>query len=212
MATKATKKVLILGGDPNAEFVTPKDDEFGEDEYVESPGLQKIGEALIEQRLCFESLRDIPIAFLWKRKATEKPRKLLGKCQRPSGLLAYFSRFYFVVWLAANNCQGMTNWQIEALVFHELKHAFVEDGEPVSIPHDWEGFAEEIQRYGLWKQDIVPIAEALTKQMEIRFPEHKPAMQHAREQLEREFGPILPIPDGQVPPPATGAETPPSPA
>jgi hypothetical protein len=205
--TKATKKELILGGDPNTPFVTPTDAEFGPEDWLEAPALAKIGAALIEKRVCFDSLREIPIAYLWKRKASEKPRRLLGKCQRPSGLLAYFSRFDFVVWLGANNCQGMTNWQIEALVFHELKHAFVKDGEPVSIPHDWEGFAEEIQRYGLWMQDMVPIAEALTKQMEIRFPEHKEAFRHGRERLGREFGalpmdPAQPTPQGREAPAA----------
>jgi Putative phage metallopeptidase len=129
---------------------------------------------LIVERLCFESLREAAIVYLWKRNGPEKPRRLLGKCQRPGGLLAHFAQAHFVVWLAANNCTGLTNWQIEALVFHELKHAYVgSDGKAVSVPHDWEGFAEEIQRYGLWKRDIVPIAEAVGKALALPFPEHE---------------------------------------
>lgn len=96
---------------------------------------------------------------------------LLGKCQRPSGLLGYFSECDFVVWFAANNCRdiGITRWQMEALIFHELKHAKMEDDQAVSVPHDWEGFGEEVQVYGLWKADIAMVAEAFGKNLELPF-------------------------------------------
>ena len=168
--TKTQAKKLILGGDPEQPFPTPGDDVFGENQFLEAPELAEIGEALIAERLVFESLRESPIVFLWNRKGAEKPRPLLGKYQRPRGLLSYFAKAHFVVWLAANNCKGLTAWQIEALIFHELKHAKVEDDKPISVPHDWEGFAKEIQRYGLWKSDMEPIAEAIGKTMKLPFP------------------------------------------
>lgn len=180
---KTQAKKLIMGGDPGALFPVPSADPFGENQYLEAPELMEIGEALISERLVFESLRESPIIFLWKRKGAEKPKLLLGKCQRPSGLLAHFAKAHFVVWLAANNCKGLTAWQIEALIFHELKHAKVEDDKPISVPHDWEGFAEEIQRYGLWKSDMEPIAEAIGKTMKLPFPASSPVPLGSAERL-----------------------------
>jgi hypothetical protein len=96
---------------------------------------------------------------------------LLGKCQRPSGLLRYFSHSDFVIWFAANNCRdlGFTNWQMEALIFHELKHAKIEDMVPVIVPHDCEVFADEIKRYGLWKSDLHQVAEASAQALLLPF-------------------------------------------
>lgn len=175
---KTKKKSLILGGDPEAKFKVPAKEAFLDGEFLEADELGQIGQALIESRPVFASLADAKVIYLWKRKATEKPRRLLGKCQRPSGLLRHFSNADFVVWLAANNCQGFTAWQVEALVFHELKHARMdEDAVPVLVPHDWEGFVEEIERYGLWKGDIRPIAEAGEKALKLPFDEPKPLSQ-----------------------------------
>jgi hypothetical protein len=197
--TKTRAKKLILGGDPEQPFKTPGDDVFEAGEYLDAPEIAEIGEALIAERLVFESLRESPIVFLWKRKGAEKPRRLLGKCQRPSGLLSHFAQAHFVVWPAANNCKGLTAWQIEALIFHELKHAKVEDDKPISVPHDWEGFAEELQRYGLWKSDMEPIAEAIGKTMKLPFPPSSPAPLGSEERLREiatDFVAGQPIGDG----------------
>lgn len=172
MATK--KKALIVGAsnlDPDAQFPVPPDKSFEEigDEFIPADNIGEIGQALIDKHLCFESIREAKIIYLWKRKGSETPKMLLGKCQRPSGLLKHFSSADFIVFLCANNCRGLTRWQIEALTFHELKHAKIDDEKPVTVPHDWEGFAEEIQRYGLWKRDIEPIAQAVTKSLNLPF-------------------------------------------
>ena len=73
-----------------------------------------------------------------------------------------------MIWFAANNCFNLSNWQMEALIFHELKHGAMSDGKPVLLPHDWEGFAQEIERYGLWKKDIEPIAQAASNGLLLR--------------------------------------------
>ncbi len=164
---------------PDPVFQGPTDKDFGEAEFIPAPDIRDI------ERLCFESIREAHLVYLWKRIGAEKPRRILGKCRRPSGLLAFFSGADFVVWLAANNCQGLTKFQMEALVFHELKHAAILDGKPVSIPHDWEGFAEEIQRYGLWKMDMVPIGEAVCKTLKLPFAEEQPVGDGVRAAVEK---------------------------
>lgn len=165
---KKTKK-LLSGGDPEEPFAIPVAHEFGDEDWLFAERIAPIAEELIANYPCFQGLERLSIVYLWKRKGPEKPRRLLGKCQRPTGLLHYFCKADFVIWLAANNCQGLTAWQIEALVFHELKHAGLDDDGPVLVPHDWEGFAEEIERYGLWKRDIEPIAKASAKALTLPF-------------------------------------------
>jgi hypothetical protein len=174
MTTKR-KRELINGGDPDAKFIIPGNAEFAGDDFLLAEPLAEIGEALIASVNNMSDLQDATIVYLWKEKGSTSPRRLLGKCQRPSGLLSYFSKADFVVWLAANNCLGMTKWAIEALVFHELQHAGMRDGEYVVLPHDCECFASEIERYGFWKRDIERIAVATGAIMQLPFEEIAPA-------------------------------------
>src|SRR5690242_13115277 len=106
-------KTLITGGDPEALIAVPSAADFaaaGGDDWLDAPQVEAIAEALIEGCECFDDagLKGASIAYLWKAKGPEKPRLLLGKCQRPSGLLARFSGRHFIIWLAANNCRGLT--------------------------------------------------------------------------------------------------------
>lgn len=165
---------LILGGNPDAAFPVPDEKTFdSEGEFIIAQGVEKIAEQLIQERKCFDTLREATIRYLWKKKGPESPKLVLGKCQRPAGLLGYYSHADFIVWFSANNCRKVqiTNWQMEALVFHELKHAMIEDGVAVSVPHDFEGFAEEIERYGFWKRDIKAIAKAVEQTLHLPFDE-----------------------------------------
>jgi hypothetical protein len=164
------KKKLVISGDPEMKFTLPAANDFGDADFILAPDLEKIGEALIESvsgRM--SELTEAKIVYLWKRKGSERPRRILGKCNRPTGLLEYFSGADFVIWLAANNCHGLTKWQIEAVVFHELMHAGWADGGPVMVPHDCECFAADIQRYGFWKGDLEAIGKASQEAMQLPF-------------------------------------------
>ena len=164
------KKKLITGGDPEAKFTLPGANDFGDADFLLGKDLEVIGTALIEGAINrISELAEARIVYLWKRKGSESPRRILGKCQRPTGLLEYFSGADFVIWLAVNNCQGLTKWQIEAIVHHELHHAGWVDGGPVMVPHDCECFVADIQRYGLWKSDLEKVAEASVKAVQIPF-------------------------------------------
>ncbi|HLJ26575.1 MAG TPA: putative metallopeptidase [Candidatus Angelobacter sp.] len=171
-------KRLILGGDPDAKFPVPSKHDFEvQGDWIQASGCEKIAKALIESRASLAPLVDANIAYLWKASGgSRKGKVILGTCQRPSGLLRYFSAMDFVIWFGADNCRdsALDYWQMEALVFHELKHAGMEDEVPVSLPHDFEGFAEEIRLYGLWKRDIVGIAKAVTESLKLPFPETLP--------------------------------------
>lgn len=170
LTTKKRKKELVTAGDPETMLVLPSKDDWAGDDFLLAPNLAKIGEELIASRGELAHLDPAKILYLFKRKGPEKPRRKLGTCQKPGGLLEYFSKADFIVCLMANNCLGLTNWQVEAVVYHELKHAGItEKGEWTTMPHDCECFAQEIERYGLWKSDLAKIARASEKAMDLPF-------------------------------------------
>jgi len=98
--------------------------------------------------------------------AKKNGRSTFGQCQKPSGLLGYYSSVDYVIWLAADHCRAcsFTHYQVEALLFHELKHTGQRqtDEGPVWIlqGHDWEGFFEEILIYKDWRPDIAHLRKA----------------------------------------------------
>lgn len=156
---------LVLGGEPSDKFGVPSEADFdrvGQD-FIPAQGCEKIAQKLIETLKRFEPLRECAITYLWKRKGATSPRMVLGKCQRLAGLLKYYAGAEFVIWFSANNCTyaNLTNWQMEALIFHELCHATMEGSQAVLVPHDLEVFADEISRYGPWKDDIALVAKAV---------------------------------------------------
>ena len=140
----------------NAEF-----EEHGTD-FLPAPDVQNLAFELIERYPEFEHLQTADLGFAWKQKGGESNGKpTFGKCQKPSGLLKFFSKRTFVVWLAADNCReyGLGPEQIEALVYHELSHAGEEEDKqgnpkPVIVAHDIETFGLEVGRYGLWTDDL----------------------------------------------------------
>jgi hypothetical protein len=157
----------------NLRFNVPREDEFDEEtgEFIVSPELEKIGTELIAKYDELAHLEAYRLIYLWKKTGGKSGGKLtLGKCQRPSGLLKHFSNTDFIIWLGADNTQQCTEFQITALVFHELKHAQIDEkGNPVVVGHDFEGFAREVEIFGNWKSDITQMKKAFDKaeQMEL---------------------------------------------
>lgn len=173
---------LVHGNDPRLLYPIPdierfKSEDGGELDFVDAPDLQQIGWALINfYPAKFAHLQDTNLIYLWKREGGEKAkRSTLSMCIKPSGVLQYFSGADFVIWLAADHCRDyrLTAHQIEALVFHELLHAWVDDkGKRAVIGHDWEGFTAEIDEYGLWLGDLDKVAQSM---MQLQMFEPGPA-------------------------------------
>jgi hypothetical protein len=155
-ARPAGRKELITGGNPDEEIAIPGLKQFEESGFFEDEYLVNVGAALIEKR--FEYLNDFEIRFLWKSEGGSSGGKsVLGKCTRPRGLLAKYSKADFIIWAAADHCRllGITRYQLEALLFHELCHAGRSaKEEPILIPHDFDGFCAEVERYGAWRHDL----------------------------------------------------------
>lgn len=159
-------------------FPIPEKEDFGDQQFLPAPDLSVIGKMLIDKYHDFDHLTNLNanIVYLWKSKGGESGgRAILGKCVSPSGLVDYFAcqaetavesrsdKVDFVIWAAADHLRNNRAkfHTVCALVFHELKHtAFDEKGNLIVQGHEFEGFAREIEEFGMWKRDIKIIAEA----------------------------------------------------
>lgn len=171
--TIATDQLPTLVATASAPFdlpTVPSDAVFADRnvDFLPAGELDDIGRALCRARKTLQITDEIKIEYLYKRKGGVSGGKaVFGKCVKTSGLVKHFasdarrSPVDYVIWIAADAVRDtrMTNWQLEALVYHELLHIAVEVGdndEPklTTQGHDWEGFNAEIDAYGLWWQDL----------------------------------------------------------
>src|SRR5690348_3088656 len=114
----------------------PNPEAFEESKFIVSPNLAAAADKLID-KYGFDHIRQASVDYLWRGKgSTRGGRLVLGKTQRPSGLLKLYSKADFVVILAADHCrnQKLDEDQLEALLFHELLHISSDDeGEPTLV-------------------------------------------------------------------------------
>lgn len=165
----------VLTDDPNGQPVIPPDDHFNPDDpFMPSALLNELGGRLIDHWPEMVHLSEATILYRWKRKGGKSHKKdALGFAQKPSGLLKHFSRADFIIWIAADHAREMaiTNYQLEALLYHEMKHCGVEVNEDEASPtygeatfaivgHDSELFIDDITRYGAWTDERRRVREA----------------------------------------------------
>jgi len=140
----------------------PSDETFSGEEYIPAPELREIADMLRERH---NMPTEITIECVWKRKGGNHQGKTrLAFCMKTSGLAKFYSSYDFVIWVAADHLRewNPTPEQIEALIFHELHHAGVEEEslDPIVVGHDFEGFRADLENYGLWTPDLTNAAPA----------------------------------------------------
>jgi hypothetical protein len=150
--------------------------------YTTAPAVERIAEKLIEQH--HRHLLDVPIRYLWRDKAaSSKGNVVLGKARKVTGLPAHLVHLvrkdeppeeveFFVLEIAADMWQTLTEPQRVALVDHELCHLGVEiperadaDRKLVIRGHDLEEFAAVVERHGLWRPAIETFRAAVDAQL-----------------------------------------------
>jgi hypothetical protein len=126
-----------------------------------------------------EHLPEFPecsIVYLWKAKGgTPGGTATLGKCLKISGDKTLFSGGKdFEIWFAADHADAMqlTNYQMEALIYHELLHVAKQEDEDGKVKlgvkgHDFEGFVPEIERYGFWEGRVASMARAVQGRLDL---------------------------------------------
>ncbi len=175
-------RALVTGGDPDERYPVPSKDRFvvdawwdtlhGDDEeperhdFIAAADVERIAAGLIGRHdATFRHLGELGVAYRWKRAGGASGGKAtLGKCVKTSGLVKHFGGVAFVIWLAADHCRRLrlTRWQVEALVYRELLHTDRDDkGKPTVAPCDFQGFAKEIEHYGLWQPDLALAGRAI---------------------------------------------------
>jgi hypothetical protein len=147
----------------------PTEKEFADTDWLAAGNIEKIADKLIEQKRDVQHLYDFKVAYFWKRAGGKKSgQPVIGQCSKVSGKVKAFAPgAHFMIWLAADHCRemGMTTYQAEAFVFHELLHTAADDkGRPIVVPHDWQGFSAEIREYGLY-YDILQAAGSAFQQL-----------------------------------------------
>ena len=162
-----------------ARIKPPKDDGFVGD-YMADENLTSLAAVLIEN--CDElsaGCEEFRIEYLWKRTGGKSSGMApLGKCNKLSGLTKYFGKTDFVIWLAADHCRDREGINFAALMFHELMHVDQDEkGQPATRAHEFEGFSSEVNRFGIWRESMRPIAKAFQESL---FPEEQTEVAPAR--------------------------------
>jgi hypothetical protein len=144
-------------------------------EIFEADEVADVGRDLIEAY--HPHLAEAHIRFLFtSKRRTKCGRVVLGTAQKASGLTAFFSQQRddmgalrpadFIILVSYGEWGALNEAGRRALVDHELLHCGMnenDDGSPewTINGHDVEAFVDEIERHGLWRQDLVNTAAAI---------------------------------------------------
>lgn len=116
-------------------------------------------------------LKPFNIAVIMKDKASmSRGKVIMGTAAKfPEKLKPLMEQeYHFLITLADDAWQGLNPAQKRALVDHELLHCEVDGNlEPTLRGHDFEVFAEEIERHGFWKSDLRVMASAVQGRLEL---------------------------------------------
>ena len=134
-------------------------------EYIDALSVKEIADKLLVECSCFKHLREIPIAYVFKPKASKKGgRVVLGKAIRQNDLQQHLSGYWFVMEIPEDEWKNSNDKEREAIVCHELCHMDTvekedKDGNIFLVPtlkdHDIQEFEYVIQRYGVnWQQRL----------------------------------------------------------
>lgn len=116
-------------------------------------------------------LREANVGFIFRTEAPETNGKItLGKAskvsaqQRAAGL-----DLHFLIWIAQDVWDRLTEHARMALIDHELCHCYMVGDEAKLRGHDIEEFNEIIDRYGFWNQSLMNAAPTIEKAFQLDF-------------------------------------------
>lgn len=168
------ERACVTGADPEKRFPVPIEGQFDGEEFRDAPELGAIADALIAEWPEFHALGSYPptIRYMWRARGQKsKGAAMFGNCKKVSGLTKHFGRTDWVLEIAADLLRDMkaTNWQVEALLFHELKHLRVTVDEETDeatysyVREEYSAFADEIKRYGAWHGELESVSAAFAQ-------------------------------------------------
>lgn len=115
-----------------------------------------IAERLIdtEEELAYIKDSSVRIVYLESdaAKKSDRDKLVLGECEKVSSKNRWAINYDFTITLFSPNIEGMSDKQIEIIIFHELLHVGItwgDNGEVYFVKgHDLEDFKCIIDRYG----------------------------------------------------------------
>lgn len=158
-------------------------------DYTRATQVADIANGLIEKVDDHKPLNGVHIEFVWREKAPKsKGRLVLARARKVSGLNAFLANVsagvpdrlanddFFVVEVAVDTWERLTEDQRVALVDHELCHLHVDkDGDGSAVlslrGHDLEEFAAIVERHGLWASDVATFGSAVAEQLALAVDE-----------------------------------------
>ena len=113
-------------------------------------------------------LKDARVGVLFRSKAAKSAgREIIGKASTVNAkwraILGAASSLHFIIWFAEDWWQTASLLQKRALTDHELCHCTWGNTGPAMRGHDVEEFTEIIERHGIWKGDLKPVAQAFSQ-------------------------------------------------
>ena len=171
------RRTCVTGRNPDEYALVPDFDT----PFFRGDSIAEIGEALIAHFDEFKVLRDYRIAYFWKKKGGVKGETaILGGASRASGLAGHLTQATFHIWLAADNCKGFANYELEAALYHQLCHLDETEVEsskpeigskqiPVTRAYDLEMFQSEVERYGLWTIALRHASNTFAQQLKLEL-------------------------------------------
>lgn len=159
-------RCVVFTENPDCLAKVPPAESFTDD-YMLAPDLERIGDELIQRRPELEAAREASIRYVWRKKhGTYAGMIVLGKCEKVSGSKRAIAKCDYIIHAAADVCreQEFPNWQLEALIYHELLHVNcqLDDNGKKQVKitgHDVEMFRSEVERYGLWRPNLEAAAQ-----------------------------------------------------
>jgi hypothetical protein len=158
-------------------------------EYWRAPEVERIARKLIGKHHEHLNRHDVRVRCLFRDPAARSKGKVVyGKARKVSGFTAYLVGLehndrldddgptdFFVIEIAYDPWQGLTERQREALVDHELCHLEVEIPDEAKDRvlslrgHDLEEFTEVVKRHGLWRPSVAAFTN-VAKGAQLAFP------------------------------------------
>jgi hypothetical protein len=151
----------------SAAFPLPNPNDFLR-EFLEDENLESLLEALIVHYPEFAPFGDLTIRVLWQKDAGKEDGRLkLGSLSKQSNMTRYLANVDYVVVVnyKAAAVYELNNWQMEALLFHQLEHIEIDEDDDGEVklktrPHDMALFYAEVLNYGTWTLDLKNTANA----------------------------------------------------
>ena len=114
----------------------------------------EIGERLIDTEPALAYIRDSDVRIVYLSsdcaKKGSKVTETLGQCEKVQDKYKWGIPCDFTVTLFEPNIAGLTDKQIEIVIFHELLHVGIDEkGKCFSNPHDLEDFKVIVDRFGV---------------------------------------------------------------